>query len=522
MSSKLLFIIVLLVSTLARAQQCSETVCLAFNGNECAFCNNYLGYIGDGDGGCVFASSEHCQRVDEGGHCVLCDDGFVAFGAGCRAVPDVDCKEFNSDNTCRLCPVDKAPIPNIDLPTTPVLTTYCENVASLKDNCQYYSSQTACLYCAVGYHPDGSGDCAADIPKCLVSTDSLCSGCPATYALVTPVGDAKTVSFALSLAEAYQTTIVVSSRCVPTKPLGYSFTAPAADANCANSNPDGSCAQCSAGHVLDATGACSGPQTGVEGCAVYSAVTVCASCAAGLYPSADGSKCEPYIKNCKYYSGSHDCLYCEPDFYRASATSCQPSADIADCEVMKDQSNCKYCTLPKISADTSCESAVMTFTTAFGDNCVSYDTKGCTFCSGANYLDEANKKCVATSAIANCASYSAANTCLYCKNPYFLTNNACVYGWISNCEVYEETTAGAVTLCRYCATTHYISTDKKSCIKRTQNDIDDCVYYDNLQRCLVCSPTHSAVSSRKQCVTPGKNANCFNYLNPELCSLCDT
>lgn len=119
MHFKRLLLGLLMLSAHVNGQTCSPTVCRAFSTAKiCLVCNNALGYISDAKGGCFSADSEKCLRVDEGGLCVECASGYLPHGGTCLAVgkiygiTTIDCLEFNADNTCKLCPAGKVPVPN--------------------------------------------------------------------------------------------------------------------------------------------------------------------------------------------------------------------------------------------------------------------------------------------------------------------------------------------------------------------------------------------------------------------------
>jgi len=60
--------------------------------------------------------------------------------------------------------------------------------------------------------------------------------------LVSPLKDPKLLSFSLSLAETYQTTLSVSAYCAPVVPNGFQPPAAVDNSNCAYRNPAGVCA----------------------------------------------------------------------------------------------------------------------------------------------------------------------------------------------------------------------------------------------------------------------------------------
>ena len=519
MTFQAVILAILVFSARIEAQTCSKKICLSFDSTgKCKFCNNFLGYAGDGQGGCIFTDSQDCDRVDEGGQCVDCADGFLPFGGACRPVTGVDCLQFTAKNTCKLCPVGKAPIPNIQLLAVPAPTVFCQDVGSPLSHCRYYSAPTICLYCDLGFHLDSAGACVADIANCLVSAEGACQ-CPSNFASVSAAGDAKAVSFALALAETYQTTMVLTSRCVVTNAPGYTFTAPPVDANCQTTNPDNTCAECKPGYFLNAQKTCD-MATGPLNCAVQSSTTTCLYCLAGYYPSAGGTSCDPYINHCKYYTAPADCLYCEPGYYRASATSCLSATAIVGCAIWSSSTNCAYCDYPQISMGTTCKDAVTQLHDISGANCNGYDINGCTSCSGDFYLDAATLKCTPATSIGNCAKYSAAATCLYCTAPYFLINNACTQKVINNCSIYVAGTT-AETTCLYCKDGFYPATDGKSCLQLLPTEtILSCMYYDSAKKCAICNAGYIASIDRATCTIAPSTSNCMNYSSTTVCSLC--
>lgn len=290
----------------------------------------------------MVADSQNCDRVNEGGKCVDCAADHVPFGGVCRYLKDVDCIQFYDNGICELCPPNMVPMPHLSIVSSPSVNVFCQDILEGQKlpNCKYQTSLTTCFYCNIGFRLNESGACVTDFANCLVSTNGVCSSCPPNFTLVPAARDTSGLSFLLSDAETYQTTLQMTWKCLPTNPLGFTYTAAAADPNCANVNPDNSCSNCKDGFYFDAAGLCVDLNTDVEHCVIYIDANKCAYCDTDFYPTDDGSACLPYIDHCKYYDGLNACKICDKMFYLASPTSCLPANDIPGCEIWDSATTC--------------------------------------------------------------------------------------------------------------------------------------------------------------------------------------
>lgn len=221
-----------------------------------------------------------------------------------------------------MCPSGQAPI--VPRPAQAgAYTRYCYKLPTPLPHCQYHASATVCLYCVQGYLLSG-GLCvtAVSIPDCLVITTRFCASCPAGYRLLTPVDDGKSISYGLSLATTFQTTVELESRCVLDLPNTFANPqapiVPSQIPHCATYSNAGTCLRCEPQYFIDAVGLCVKSIATVPYCLVYAAEGVCQVCTDQRFPTDGGRACTPVandIEHCKCYYSYDVCNYCEKDFY---------------------------------------------------------------------------------------------------------------------------------------------------------------------------------------------------------------
>jgi len=176
--------------------------------------------------------------------CLVCDTGYVLLtdGTCLQATALTDCAVYTSATACAEC-VD----------TKILIGGKC--VASVSfdvDHCVAYSSQTTCAQCAPSYYLDAATNTclpvATTLTNCYLATDSTtCTQCVTGYFLVggacVLITDYTANCYKLSDKKCLicqPNFIVAAGKCVAIS----STTTPAAIANCALYNEDGSCLSC--------------------------------------------------------------------------------------------------------------------------------------------------------------------------------------------------------------------------------------------------------------------------------------
>jgi hypothetical protein len=85
----------------------------------------------------------------------------------------------------------------------------------------------------------------------------------------------------------------------------------------------------------------------------------------------------------------------------------------------------------------------------------------CQICKEGNYLDPATRQCVtSTQTTPNCLYYNSAQSCVTCKQNYYLSNGSCVavQSLITNCRIYDSSQK-----CAVCEANFFLSLDGLTC-----------------------------------------------------------
>lgn len=342
MKLKLALLTFALLTTIATSyKSCDKSICLGYNADlSCRFCNNDLGYINNGFGQCALNSIEHCLQVLENGCCARCETNFVPFGGSCRYFEKTDCLRFDDMGDCIICPTGFAPI----VPRPLVVnkdTLFCQQLSAPLANCQYQSSETVCLHCATGYIFDGTACTTQDvIADCLVMTSQYCASCPAGYKLLTPTTDGKSISYGLSVAITFQTTVELESRCVLDIPNSFTNTAapiiPTQIPHCSVYTNAGTCQRCEDQYYINSVGQCVKSTAPVPNCLVYGGDQICAICTNETFPTNGGTVCSAVgvdIQYCKCYSSYTTCEHCDDQHYLDADGTCKSVTTKPECDI---------------------------------------------------------------------------------------------------------------------------------------------------------------------------------------------
>ena len=332
----------------------------------------------------------------------------------------------------------------------------CEAVEETIPNCKYYRGKTTCLECQLGYLLSLDYKLCEKIktqPNCQGYTQGRCSECTETHFFN------KNTHFEDLFQFQTQSQINNLSKFL----LGSSknefnqFYAPSCQEirveNCKVIKNAFECQECEENHFLTEDSKCqANPDAGVENCLRYSSISSCEECSFNFYLE-NSSTCSQItlIPNCIQYDGTASttrCLECVSAMY-SSESECLDRVDsksISNCDQTDPfEDQCLECRDNyQLSFDKlSCLEKVSNCRT----NKEYQDKMVCQECSDEFYLSDQDT-CL-RGQVSFCKEYlSDPNTCLTCKNEYYLENGLCKkHDPIAECETFSPSQANTCTSC---------------------------------------------------------------------------
>lgn len=469
------------------APLCAEECLSTREDGSCGVCNFAKGFYYSGDGNCLHSHIDGCSTYDADGGCAVCEIGWTRNGCGCmRIVRGSNCKVL-SGSDCWLCAEGMYPS-----------DSGCAKVGTPINNCAYYTSETECAACATGFFL-WKGICMQSLPNCLANSGPTCASCKPGYLLSSHIPFTHE-NFAFYLAE---------QQVLGQFPAG-DFTCTLAISNCLEFSPVSAhiCVKCENGFFVTASGNCQRITANIPFCEIYATATTCARCEPTYIPT-NPTLCSPAptgVANCRYYSSASTCMRCNNNFYLTGNTCLAVTGLIANCGLYSTATTCQWCLPTHYLSGNSCVSRPVTYT-----GCVRNTPTGCTMC-GNNFFLASPTACVATTAVANCARFSDANTCLYCRANYYLVGNSCTaFDNVPFCQVYSSR-----NVCVFCAPGFYLS--NSACIQ-TSVTIINCRFYASATTCAQCQTNFALASNALSC-TMVSALNCYVFENAVKCQYC--
>lgn len=512
-------------------------------GNQCNFCNNNY-VLNFTKTTCTVQSQSlmNCARLDGGGSCAACINGYSYNSSGtCAKSPVSTCAKWDSE-TCIKCSNPLEIAITYEPQTVSGLITCTSGSRILPTYCELADINNFCVKCQSGYIADFYGVCFSEtsILKCL-SYDIISGAC---------IKCANNHIYDINKKRCMP---VVNLRSTSTCSGSYPFAVGINDgmdfaclsdgiSNClyydnkAFSLGKITCSKCAVSYDLATE-----TNTSLYKCAKFKPIDnceahlveasnnyTCKKCATGFFLNTE-FKCEPRlpIPQCLiYHNESRFCKECNPDLY-VSDGECVPRTIRLDgcltyhlyknqCEVFKPDYQYLYefrslvtgqpSTDPLLNPDGTLKNSYII------EGCIEYfNLTICKTCSETTYLS--GNICVPIStAVTNCTVYSGNSTCKTCVSGYTLVDNICKEVSAKNCLVYKNESA-----CATCPTAFPIFDETLNCIKNPS--IDYCADYKNPTTCEVCN---SGYYLEKGLCNPVVTAieNCTIYKSQTECQEC--
>jgi hypothetical protein len=258
-------------------------------------------------------------------------------------------------------------------------------------------------------------------------------------------------------------------------------------ANCASSTTFGACDLCDTGNVfqLDANGKVDYTvcvATALANCKILAADATCFLCEAGYFLNLDKNCDKVSLPKCSDTSFSLKAL--PANFNVIDALFLAPVSGCQTCET-------GYSPVRYAASTLRCQAltpaARATSGSKYTDNCALYlkaidgtDNVLCGKCADT-YVLSAAKTCLAGTNLANCALAADASTCTTCVAEALMVNGACVLkSTIAHCATFNEAVTTALT-CTACEDTYYLKNN--AC---TLGTISNCVVYTSDTVCSRC------------------------------------
>lgn len=443
--------------------------------------------------------------------CKICDffNSYTARGNGCISSPILNCETLSIDASCFRCK------PNFYYNSE---NRTCPPVSSLITNCRYYSGPTSCSACIPAFYLNvGRCALASTINECIIFESlSICAECSLSYIL----NESRTACLSTNLR----------NNCA--KYQNYSCNTCNAN-SVINKNSylikafeldplEGTISAVSnflTGRTDNLVNSVCMPKT-VTNCQTLMANNKCFTCEKGYYLNADFT-CTSFIlkslSGCKYFSGKNVCSECFDGFY-LEGDSCKLTTGVNNCKVYhKTSDGCSICVSTHYQSNGQCQ-----LRQSIIDNCDKYDpvNEKCTKCASSHQLTASGLICVELRNF--CAEYSSINangtvtTCGKCADGYFMNNNVCETGTVSNCKRYEF----SPDYCRKCIGNYAVKSD--GTCQLIETSVSNCIEYaPNMPvRCQTCDASSYAIKLLNLCISNSLIPNCNKYDDAATCQTC--
>lgn len=151
--------------------------------------------------------------------------------------------------------------------------------------------------------------------------------------------------------------------------------------------------------------------------------------------------------------------------------------------------------------------------------CISCEGTKCVACN-YSFLNQAGKCVQPTTAILNCLTYSADNTCSFCLHGFNLQNNVCVANTVVNCA--EQDDEGNCIMCN-----EGIRIKDGACDELNQCEIPNCDYcavVEGSEVCEICDDDYAlqlSAEGTKTCIKETDEVeDCFVLGSGGKCMVC--
>ena len=284
------------------------------------------------------------------------------------------------------------------------------------------------------------------------------------------------------------------------------------------------CNECENGYYLNGED-CVLRNVFVEFCLVYeNSEQLCKECEKEYYLNDDKSEClvNPVeFLGCAFFKNKDHCLKCKFGYYLENNICEIVLSDnlINGCISYLYGKICEECNSKTILNNTTnkCETADI-------PNCLIFkDLTNCETCKegyGIVKTPEKNQNCDKIPEILFCSTYhiNPPFECTKCINNYYLKDNKCleIVELIENCLIYSPN-----QLCSKCKSNHILSSNKKKCHLSTFTG--NCSFFQeqNTPFCILCKPGYYLNKERK-CISDISfdfNSNCL-FFNGNVCEMC--
>jgi len=505
----------------------SNGLCMpcALPGAKCLTCSSMLGCTAAGQGSYVDlftlqatkCTDENCASCNmmTGSPCITCKGGYPASATGiaCEMVGPTNCNDNQAifgltHRECTKCNVGfylpmaqpgvNANQPCIPCPsgcatctaTFPTQCLTCLNGLSFDDstkscgiycplNCAKCSSDLVCKQCIPNFSLKDNNcvKCTTNCKSCSGTAVADCTECDEGYYLgdsnVCTKCDGTNVASCDKKPVSAENKMIATATTITKTCVAGSYRSDACTGNqagCVSTTSSQSCGVggCTSGYLLDTTFQC--VPCDIAGCLECPKTKECTICKDGYFRET--------------FSGRIECKLCHPECIKCSgaATTCTA------CAVGKKLSNgnCVYC--DEISGYDDC------------------------FCGEGKFWEGSSKSCA--DCAEGCKTCSGKDTCLVCKNGYYLEGTTCKAALDSKCLIPLPS-----SICRYCKPRFYYDSITNEC-KNCTALFPDCLICKEAY-CITCKTGYYYDPTAKKCVLcSGKLDNCDTCSKKTLCDQC--
>lgn len=361
--------------------------------------------------------------------------------------------------------------------------------SALVRNCALYrvaypNGRYACSVCAAGFALSSDGRKCVALPNCVVAginDPNTCITCQQGFIAIKGTCVRPTIANCAAFIEG-----LVEEKCLECHPgfalsLDRKACMQGSVANCVlyRQGSSGTCLQCAKKHTL----------------LNLKSTFYC-------FPFPDSLNCD--VPDEAYGLGSTNgvisCAKCS-----ASSTTSYGLSDFENENYLLDKASSTCLPVPKITGCVEYEANKP----VFNDN-----TFLCLKCDAAYYISSDRARCITSTPVSNCATYSpTVDACVACNQNYFLTaTNSCQGNPTGIFMCINYSNPGQ---CSECGSPYYLSSN--SC--RLSPVIENCERYSDYNTCSLCSQSY--ILQSPQLCQRAVAENCYTYFSPTACSSCD-
>ena len=264
-----------------------------------------------------------------------------------------------------------------------------------------------------------------------------------------------------------------------------------------------------------------------ENCLIFESLNKCEQCKEGYFLDS-ALTCqkipEPSIKNCEDYDQYLNCLNCGQGFILKNSYTCLKATEIENCVEYNGSisvsscSKCKETHFLEVSSDPQIKNCITRSNTV--EKCKSYNPEKdeCLICEESFKTDSTNLNCL--SFVKDCLIDNENNgifECTQCKDGFFLSEQNCSEGIISNCKIYTDLN------CTQCLNGFILNNGNCEVISNLVVE-NFCKQVDstNPNKCLSCEDLADSFDIVDPCVEVETYVeNCTSYNNDNICEACD-